>query len=238
MAGLSSRFLKAGYTIPKYMLYIRNRSLFYLSVHSFEKYFNNNKFIFITRNIFDSPKFIQEECKLLGISNYNIVSLNQPTKGQAETVYLGIQESLLTQSEDILIFNIDTFRPNFTLPDKIMNWDGYLECFIGSGSNWSYAKTLDDTAATKVIKTAEKQEISNFCSTGIYYFKRCSDFIEAYTNEYATNKTKELYIAPLYNYLINKNKAIHIHIIGKNEVFFCGTPEEYIQYTQKEYQSL
>ena len=32
MAGLSSRFTNAGYVLPKYMLYVKNRSLFNLAV--------------------------------------------------------------------------------------------------------------------------------------------------------------------------------------------------------------
>ena len=41
MAGLSSRFTKAGYTLPKYMLYVVDKSLFYLAVRSFEHYFQS-----------------------------------------------------------------------------------------------------------------------------------------------------------------------------------------------------
>ena len=39
MAGLSSRFSKGGYTLPKYMLYIKDKTLFNLAVSSFDKYF-------------------------------------------------------------------------------------------------------------------------------------------------------------------------------------------------------
>lgn len=41
MAGLSSRFTKAGYILPKYMLYAVDRSLFNVAVSSFEKYFKS-----------------------------------------------------------------------------------------------------------------------------------------------------------------------------------------------------
>ena len=37
----------------------------------------------------------------------------------------------------------------------------------------------------------------------------------------------ELYVAPLYNYLISKNKEIHYELISRYEVVFCGTPDEY-----------
>ena len=54
MAGLSSRFTKAGYVLPKYMLYVKNKSLFNLAVTSFEKYFDTCRFVFVARNVFDT----------------------------------------------------------------------------------------------------------------------------------------------------------------------------------------
>lgn len=233
MAGLSSRFSKAGYTLPKYMLYIYERSLFYISVSSFKKYFDEYEFLFIARDVFCTKDFITQECILLGIKNFNI-EIVEPTKGQAETVLIGITQSKLDKNESILIFNIDTFRPNFIFPKIIDNCDGYLEVFIGSGANWSYAKTENENS-TRVIETAEKKEISQYCSTGIYYFKSVSLFIEAYKYRHTINlkSAKEEYIAPLYNFLIMKDKNIQIEIIKRYDVQFCGIPDEYIEFIKK-----
>lgn len=229
MAGLSSRFKKAGYTLPKYMLYAGGKSLFTHAVESFKQYFKTTRFVFIARDVYDTGTFIREECKLLGIEDFGIVMLQAPTRGQAETVLMGIKNAQLPEDESILIFNIDTFRPSFTFPTRLNEWDGYLECFVGDGVNWSYAKTEDGTPNTKVIETVEKRKISNFCSTGIYYFKKVSDFLFAYNeNEIHPNSgLKELYVAPLYNYLIKEGKMIGVEIIKRPEVIFCGVPEEY-----------
>lgn len=226
MAGLSSRFAKSGYTLPKYMLYAGNKSLFRLAVESFEKYFKLSRFIFICRDIYCTNQFIESECKIIGIENYNIIS-TEPTSGQAETVHIGIKN--IDKDEDILIFNIDTFRPNYTFPENI--GDGYLECFYGEGNNWSYAKTKDETIKSDVIETAEKRQISNFCSTGIYYFKKASDFEKAFI-ECNDNTNNERYVAPLYNCMIKDGKKIKVNLIENSDVIFCGTPEEYEKYTR------
>lgn len=228
MAGLSSRFAKAGFTLPKYMLYLQDRSLFNLAVSSFDKYFASCKFVFVARDVYDTPQFIQKECELIGLKNFKIV-VTDPTRGQAETVYKGIEGANISENENILIFNIDTFRPGFTFPVDIEKWDGYLECFIGDGINWSYAKTEDGSENTKVIQTAEKKEISNFCSTGIYYFKHAIDFVKAYHENEITpiNGLFELYVAPLYNLLIRDGKDIRVNIINRSDVIFCGVPKEY-----------
>lgn len=230
MAGLSSRFTKAGYTLPKYMLYVKDKSLFNLAVSSFCKYFETCNFVFVVRDVFDTPRFVKEECDLLGIKQYQVVTLTQPTKGQAETVLKGIEGAHIADNEAILIFNIDTFRFGYTMPEQIEEWDGYLETFVGYGDNWSYARTEDGKPESKVAETAEKRAISQYCSTGMYYFKNASDFISSYETELASPTAKELYVAPLYNHLIHHGKDIHISVIGREEVLFCGVPQEYEEY--------
>lgn len=236
MAGMSSRFFKAGYTQPKYMLEAHGITLFEHSVKSFEKYFNSLPFLFIIKDVFDTKKFVEEKVRALGIKEFYISVLNHDTRGQAETVALGLNQLANTRGnseEPITIFNIDTFRPEFEFPDLIFNSDGYLEVFEGEGDNWSFAKPLKE-GSTKVIETAEKNPISNLCSTGLYHFSNLKYFFLAY-EEYL-NKPKEdwdkgeLYIAPIYNLLIDKGFNIHYNLIDRSDVIFCGVPSEYIEF--------
>ncbi|MCD9477284.1 glycosyltransferase family 2 protein [Photobacterium phosphoreum] len=236
MAGLSSRFFKAGYTKPKYMLEAHGITLFEHAVKSFEKYFSTEKFLFIIRDVYQTSVFVEQQAKALGIKSFEIIILKEETRGQAETVYLGLQKSNCEEHESLTIFNIDTFRPNFRHPDLNQLGDGYLEVFQGVGDNWSFAKPLSNSS-TLVIETAEKRAISDLCCTGLYYFSSANDFIEAYIN-YLTLpiekwEKKELYVAPLYNYLIDTGKYIHYNLISKDSVIFCGVPSEYISFIEK-----
>jgi len=232
MAGLSSRFFKAGYTKPKYMLEAHGESLFAHAIKSFSEYFQKEEFLFIIRDVLGTVDFIKQEIAALGIKDAQIFILDKETRGQAESVYLGLQ-SLSSTEESITIFNIDTFRPEFRYPEKIAEWDGYLEVFAGEGANWSFAKPLH-SETTQVIETAEKRPISNLCSTGLYYFKSIALFNAAYDDYLAKPEAEwekgELYIAPLYNYLIQEEKNIHYHLIERNEVIFCGVPDEYLAF--------
>ena len=228
MAGLSSRFKKEGFVLPKYMLYVKNRSLFNLSVSSFENYFKSATFLFIVRDLFNTKEFIKEECALLGIEKYHISVLNEPTAGQAETVYLGCLDKCHEYvNEPIVIFNIDTIRQDFTFSKKALNNDGVLEVFIGSGNNWSYAKTLDDSDI--VIETTEKIPISNYCSSGLYYFKNIELYNSIYKEYSIALNQKELYIAPMYNNMIKNGGLCRIDVIDKHKVQFSGIPSEYYE---------
>lgn len=230
MAGLSSRFFNAGFDKPKYMLYAQSDTLFAHSVLSFKEYFKTDDFLFIVRNIYDTPKFVELECIRLGIEKFKIVVLEQETRGQAETVAFGLLNAGISGDESLTIFNIDTFRCGFKYPNLNKLGDGYLEVFSGEGDNWSFVLP-ESSISKRVIKTTEKDPISNLCSTGLYYFNRSSDYMSAfysYQEKPSSEWVKgELYIAPLYNELINAKKDIYYNIIDSKDVIFCGTPEEY-----------
>ncbi|MCG8531732.1 MAG: glycosyltransferase family 2 protein, partial [Desulfovibrionales bacterium] len=227
MAGLSSRFFKAGYTQPKYMLTAHGRPLFDFAVGGFSHYFDAEPFIFICRQDHDTPAFVQERCRALGIKTFKIIPLNAPTRGQAETVALGL-ESHPHSKEALTIFNIDTFRPGYRHPDLPGDCAGYLEVFEGGGDNWSY---VAPGPGMDVLETAEKNPISNLCSTGLYHFSRAEDFLWAFKKEAAkpreTLTGNELYIAPMYNSLIAQGKRICYHCIPARQAIFCGVPKEY-----------
>ena len=233
MAGMSSRFFKAGFTQPKYMLPAYNKPLFDHAIESFYAYFKTEPFLFIVRDIYNTPQFVADRCKHLGIETYHIVVINTETRGQAETVALGLKD--ISWNGSITIFNIDTFRPHFKYP-KVTDSDGYLEVFIGEGDNWSFVKPADNTS-DHVLETAEKNPISNLCSTGLYYFRNTDTFMHAYNSMLSRPQSEwekgELYVAPLYNDLIKQGLDIRFHLIARNEVIFCGVPDEYQDFIQK-----
>ena len=237
MAGLSRRFTEAGYLVPKYMLQARGYSLFAHSVMSFSKYFNDIPFLFIARDVHDTVNFIHAEVKRMGIQNYQVVNVMNPTAGQAETVSLGLAQARVDDLEPITIFNIDTFRPYFEFPTefKLSEIAGYLEVFKGQGDNWSYVKA-DAMKKNRVIETAEKIQISDLCCTGLYHFGSSSLFHEAYMgfleHQNTEPKYKEHFIAPIYNQLIARNLDIRFTTIDRKEVIFCGVPSEYLDFLE------
>jgi hypothetical protein len=237
MAGASRRFSEAGYNLPKYMLEAKGKSLFTHSVEGFRAYFNSEHFLFISRGTKDTAQFIKAECHKMGLVNYDIAILEKPTLGQAHTVYLGLSQIEILQDFSITIFNIDTFRPNFFYPSefKMDQIDGYIEVFKGEGKQWSFVRPAEfPRDAFKVAETSEKRPISNLCCTGIYHFQSAKVFSfvfeEALAKPQAQWEAGELYVAPMYNHLIKLGYDIRYKIIYKNEVIFCGVPDEYISF--------
>ncbi len=234
MAGLSSRFLRAGYSLPKYMLELNSRPLFDYCLLSFKKYFEEESFLFVARDINNTKDFICDRCTQLGIRDYKVVILDEATNGQAETVYKGLEGIERCGEESLIVFNIDTIRPNYTFPfigGKVdVELDGYIEVFTGDGDGWSFVR-VDGSGSDLIIETAEKNRISNMCSTGLYYFKSIGMYMELY-KYYSSFPVSEMqageyYIAPMYNKLIQDGAKIRVHAIESSEILFSGVPDEY-----------
>lgn len=226
MAGLSSRFFKAGFKVPKYQLLLNEQLVFDLALQSFKSYFDSDLFVLIVRDVYDTPQFVTNRLKALGVKNFIVHTLTHETQGQAHTVALGLDNVTIRDDEPVYIFNIDTFRYGFKKPELAQAVAGYLEVFRGEGEHWSFI-AVDE--ANNVIRTTEKQRISNLCSDGMYYFASKALYLELFEQAQQTDLTVngELYIAPMYNLLIERGDKVGYVEIADIDIDFCGTPDEY-----------
>ena len=100
--------------------------------------------------------------------------------------------------------------------------EGVLLSFTSDDPRYSYALTSGDF----VIRTAEKEVISNHALIGSYFFSKSSSFLQAaHSLLDDTNHNKpEFYVSLLYNYLIQQNKKIRLSVCEQYSSY--GTPEE------------
>lgn len=224
MLGKSSRFFESGYSLPKYQLLIGSKTLFECSVRSFESLFFNTPFVFLVRSDFGAKEFVSAELQKLGINDFRVIEFSTETRGQADSVMLGTAD--YHDENPLIIFNIDTVRDDFTMPDEISFGDGFLEVFKGDGDGWSFIKAGN---AGNVIETSEKIRISDMCSNGLYGFRRLGDFRSSFRQYEGlnVNVNGEFYIAPLYNFLISKGMNIRYREVDNNKIHHCGIPNDY-----------
>ena len=224
MAGLGSRFRKAGYNVPKFMIEAKGKTLFEWSMQSLEDFKKDSKFIFIVRKEDNIDNFIEKQCEKIDIKNYEIINLDRLTSGQAETAKIAVDKC--NDDDEIMIYNIDTnINPQYFKKSDIKG-DGCIPCFNAPGEHWSFVKLNDDG---KAIEVKEKVKISDNASVGAYYFKSASEYKRVYDIYYKDDKNLEKgekYIAPMYNQLIKENKDVRIIEIPYKEVNCLGTPEE------------
>lgn len=233
MAGLSSRFTAEGYSKPKYYLEVGKWNLFQLSLLGFKKYFQTDKFCFIHLNEFVSADIIQGWASEAGLpkDNFIVISLDDRTVGQADSVRQGITRSVDFLNEEVIIFNVDTIYDEFSKPeDKV---DNYLDVTQMAGDHWSFVDP-DPRFPGLASRVVEKRRISDLCSVGLYQFSTGEEFLEAYALTYgASELDTEAYVAPMYQTLINNRTIVRYREYAQSKFTFLGTPTEYKEHLRK-----
>ena len=231
MAGLGRRFTEAGFGRPKYMLEAAGRTLFEHSVFSLPLELSSKIFFIALKEHeaeFGLSGFIEKKLSpVLPSGAWELVLLDAPTRGQAETVLAA--KELVPPDSGLAIYNIDTCFRSSTLArrlaDPAARRDGVIGSFRlkGADPKWSFAR-LDAEGA--VAETAEKVQISDNALTGFYHFSRAGDFFE--TAELAVRggdvTRGEFYVAPLYNKLIAAGRKFVLDPV--EGLIPLGTPED------------
>ena len=233
MGGLGSRFRKVGYDVPKYMIEAKGKTLFEWSLISLDGFKSDvNQYIFIAMKDEkeNAESFITQKCAELGIKNFHIIMLDYLTDGQATTAMLA--SKFWNKENALLIYNIDTYVESGAMNSAQIKGDGFIPCFKAEGTHWSFVR-LDENG--KAVEIKEKERISDNCTLGAYYFKTCALYESLYSEYYGVNGKHgaaknlvngEKYVAPLYNYLLEKGGEIFIADIPPEKVHVLGTPEE------------
>lgn len=227
MAGLGSRFTKAGYDRPKYEIAVRGRPLFDWSMTALTAFRRAGwTFLFATRAEERAEPFVKQRCAALGIDMGPLVELDGVTDGQATTaLYLAER---CAPDAPFLVFNIDTFvaadamRPEQVRPGT----DGWIPCFPGPGDGWSFARADADG---RVLELREKVRISPHATVGLYWFSSARLYRELYAGFFANgagSEKGERYIAPMYNQLIADGRRVDLLSLGFDDVGMLGTPEQ------------
>lgn len=224
MAGLGSRFAKAGYTKPKPFIQVLGKPMI---AHVLENLsMSNARFILLTR----AEHYQQEADTIAWIQqNYPVkfVLVDKLTEGSACTVlhahrYINNDTPLLIANSDQLV---DMKIADFLLDSQRRQLDGSVLCFEDDNTKWSYAR-LDEDGFISEIR--EKQVISPHATVGIYYFERGRDFVDNAIDMFVRNDrvNNEFYTAPVYNYAIKQGKKFGVFSIDKNCMHGIGTPED------------
>jgi hypothetical protein len=230
MAGFGQRFRDAGYTVPKYQIVVHGRSLFCWSLLSLQRFAQAGaSFLFIARAADDCRAFIGQELTTLGIADWSLLELDAPTEGQATTALLAMPA--VDAEAPFMIYNIDTYVEPAALPHDAPHGDGWVPCFPGAGTAWSFARTAQDSL--QILEVREKQRISPHATIGLYWFRSGLLYADLYQRFYRAARhleAGERYIAPMYNQLIEDGGKVYLHPVPVHAVHPLGTPADVLAF--------
>jgi dTDP-glucose pyrophosphorylase len=154
-----------------------------------------------------------------------ILTIDEKTEGQAHTVQHMLSKLRYAQTTPLVIHNIDTILRYEFPTEKTKN---LLHTVKLPGDHWSFV--LPDQQTSKVIRVTEKERISDYCCNGLYCFESKEvfeySFVKAYTN-FNPSIHKEMFIAPMYNVMIDAGIEVNYRNYESNHVVSVGTPDEY-----------
>ncbi len=230
MAGLGSRFSEVGYKEPKPLIDVAGEKMISLAVKSLG--FPDANTIFITRK-YKNSNYNRELNKVLsdlGRSS-KIIELDHLTEGPASTCLVAKelinndQPLIIANCDQVMLWNPDSFL-KFILKN---NPDGAVITYTSEDVKNSFVEVDNQGQA---VKFTEKIPISNIALNGVHYWKKGSYFVES-AEEMISARDRfngEFYIAPSFNFMINKKRTVLNYHIEKNECFLIGTPKDLNDY--------
>lgn len=225
MAGRGSRFIEAGYQMPKPLIEIYGKPMIEIVVFNIMPK-ETHRFIFLCLQEHLIKYNLEEYLHRIAPGSI-VMPVDQVTEGAACTVLLA--ERYINNEDMLMIANSDQYIEIEI--DKYLqalkNMDGLIMTMYANHPKWSYVKVNEDNFVTAV---REKEVISNEATVGIYNFLKGSDYVK-YAHEMIEKNIRvnnEFYVAPVFNEMIEDKKRIGYYNIGRVGMGMhgLGVPED------------
>lgn len=225
MAGRGSRFVKAGYEMPKPLIEVHGHSMIEYVIENIrpkEEY----RFLFLCLS--EHLQKFGLESKLRSIEpDCIVVPVDHVTEGAACTVLLA--EQYINNQDPLMIANSDQYVDidiNEYLA-KMEDKDGLIMTMKSNDPKWSFI-AMDEQGYITTVR--EKEVISDEATVGIYNYKHGSDFV-FYAHQMIDKNIRvnnEFYVAPVYNEMIADGKLFVYYNVGREDdgMYGLGIPED------------
>ena len=224
MAGRGSRFVNAGYSLPKPLVTIHGKPMIEVVVNNLRPV-QSHRFIFICLAEHIEQYALTE--KLFSIApDCEIISVSETTEGAACTVLLA--ERYIDNTDALMVANSDQYV-DIDINSYLNNCtdSGTIMTMLADDKKWSYIRIDADN---NVCEVREKEVISNEATVGIYNYTHGADYVK-YAKQMIAKDIRvngEFYVAPVYNEMIADGGKVGYYNVGAegNGMYGLGTPED------------
>lgn len=224
MCGRGSRFSKEGYDFPKPLIKIYDRPFFYWATRSISRFVElaSIDFVILQEHV-DRYSIDKEIVKFFPQANIHV--LPDVTEGAVITCLTGIEG--IKDDLPIMFNDCDHLFKSTALNsylqgeiDKTIH--GLLLTFRSNEDKYSFA---EKDVHGNVIRTVEKQVISDEAICGCYYFGNAEIFRNAAEQYLRKCEYSEYYISGVYNIMIKNKECVRTMLTDFHIPF--GVPDEY-----------
>lgn len=227
IAGRGSRFIEAGYGVPKPLIPVNGRPMTEVVINNLRPSCEH-RFVFLClKEHIDS---YQIDCKLKQwCPGCEVIRVAEVTEGAACTVLLA--KKYIDNDDPLMIANCDQWVDididDYLSHMRTSNADGLIMTMWADHPKWSYVRFDSSGVPNEVV---EKQVVSNEATVGIYNYRKGRFFVEAaeamIAKDFRVNN--EFYVAPAYNEMIAKGMKLSIYNVGRElaGMYGLGIPED------------
>jgi NDP-sugar pyrophosphorylase family protein len=218
MAGLGSRFVEKGYSLPKPLIKIFGKPMIQHVIDSLDI---DGNYIFVVQKEHRVKYHLDDVLDEMA-PGCSIVEVNGLTDGAARTTLLA--KDLINNDTPLVISNSDQVVVwySFEFTQAMKTSDGVIALFKADDPKWSYSKINN----ALISQVAEKKVVSTNANVGIYGWSKGSDYVkyaeQMIDKDIRTNN--EFYVAPVYNEAIDDGKKFMPYFV--KEMHGVGTPED------------
>lgn len=227
VAGRGSRFVQAGYTVPKPLIPVHGMPMIEVVVNNVRPK-QLHQFTFIALKEHLDHLGMRETLRRIA-PGCTIVPVDKVTEGAACTVLLA--REVIDNDYPLMLANSDQWV-DIDINDYLAEMDrksadGLIMTMWADHPKWSY---VGFDGKGRVDRVVEKQVISNEATVGIYNFRRGCDYVRAAVQMIDKNLrvNNEFYVAPTYNEIIGWGANIAIYNVGKEAdgMYGLGIPSD------------
>ena len=225
MAGAGTRFLDGGCDCPKPLIPLHGKPFFYWAATSLAGRLPlaGLRFAVLQTHV---ERFAIDRAILSYFPQAEIISLPEVLPGAVLTCREGVRG--LPEDAAVLFNDCDhLFRCRALetlLQSDAPKPDGLLLSFPAAEPRYSF---LERDAHGRVIRTAEKEVISNEAICGAYYFRRKADFLRCASRYLTRCRYAEFFMSGVYDELIAEGG--NVAALPTDLHISFGTPTEYAE---------
>lgn len=223
MAGRGSRFINAGYQLPKPLIPIHGHAMIEYVIKNL-KSSRQQRFLFLCLKEHLEQYNLKHDLEKLA-PGCAVIPVDRVTEGAACTVLLA--KEYIDNDEPLLIANSDQYveiEMDDFLDMAEKGSDGFIMTMTADDPKWSFIG-YDEEKRVTVVR--EKEVISNEATVGIYYYRTGSGYVR-YAEQMIEKDIRvngEFYVAPVYNEMIADGRKVGFWNIG-SAMHGLGTPED------------
>ena len=226
-AGLGSRFKEVGETRPKPLIPVFDIPMIVWVILNFSLR-RTDKIWIISQKSDCLPTHLGEFLSKIDIP-FEFIEIDGLTEGPAVTCELAL--ACIPDDHSVVIANTDqfVFANLSAFVDSVRGNSGVGQILTmkASSAAWSY---VGRDVYGRIREVVEKIEISDEATVGVYGWSQSRFAKEAFRHTFQTDirTNGEFYVAPTYNYLINRGYQVETFLVGEHgtAVHGLGVPKD------------